>query len=293
MPASIEERRVVGGHLKFSEDDGKEVDCTKTMGGIIIPDVDKVRVIDMKSNSGAFILVVQRYDIYRSLAVARNDNGDDLFYKRYPCIVVNVEEDPDLVTKLFLKKLKTELKLPLVALVDSSPDGVKIISTLSECCGCDINWLGITPSEMDEYGIPNDPRIRIPMTDGDLKTLKDLMENDDFVKKKMKNPKWFEDQNLKENDDLKERMKNLKSTLMENDFVKEKMKNAKENGEDHFEEEKMKNTKWFEELTLMKKTKTKTRVEDFDVFKNYLLVKLSQKFELMISKFVALIIATI
>ncbi|KAM5573190.1 DNA topoisomerase 6 subunit A-like [Rosa sericea] len=266
IPASIEERRVVGGQLQFSED-GQEVDCTKTQGRKIIPNVDKVRVDDMKSSSGKFILVVQRYEIYRRLAVPANDSDvGHVFYESHPCIVVNVEEELDSVTKLFLCKLKMELKLPMLALVDSSPDGVKIISTVSQCCRCDVNWLGMLPSELDKgmFAIANDPMIRIPMTDSDLKTLEDLMENDDFVKEKMRNPKCLEEPALMENDDLIEKVKNLElSNLMGNDFSKENRKNPT----------------WFEELTLMKKTKTKTKVEDFDDFMSMLFSMLIVAFE--------------
>ncbi|KAL3586054.1 hypothetical protein D5086_012921 [Populus alba] len=54
----------------------------------------------------------------------------------------------------------------------------------------DIKWLGIRPSDLDKYKIPE--QCRLPMTEQDIKTGKDLLE-EDFVKK---NPGWVEELSL-------------------------------------------------------------------------------------------------
>ncbi|KAK4281435.1 hypothetical protein QN277_012929 [Acacia crassicarpa] len=186
------EKGVVVGRLIFS-DNGDMIDCTKMgMGGKAIPpNID--RVGDMQSDA-LFILLVEKDAAYMRLA-------EDRFYNRFPCIIVTAKGQPDVATRLFLRKMKMELKLPVVALVDSDPYGLKILSVYG--CGSknmsydsanlttpDIKWLGVRPSDLDKYKIPD--QCRLPMTDQDIKTGKDLLE-EDFVKK---NPGWVEELTL-------------------------------------------------------------------------------------------------
>ncbi|XP_051147769.1 DNA topoisomerase 6 subunit A [Andrographis paniculata] len=186
------EKGVVVGRLMFS-DNGDMIDCTKMgMGGKAIPpNID--RVGDMQSDA-LFILLVEKDAAYMRLA-------EDRFYNRFPCIIVTAKGQPDVATRLFLRKMKMELKLPVLALVDSDPYGLKILSVYG--CGSknmsydsanlttpEIKWLGVRPSDLDKYRIPE--QCRLPMTDQDIKTGKDLLE-EDFVKK---NPGWVEELNL-------------------------------------------------------------------------------------------------
>ncbi|OVA18198.1 Spo11/DNA topoisomerase VI [Macleaya cordata] len=186
------EKGVVVGRLIFS-DNGDMIDCTKMgMGGKAIPpNID--RVGDMQSDA-LFILLVEKDAAYMRLA-------EDRFYNRFPCIIVTAKGQPDVATRLFLRKMKMELKLPVLALVDSDPYGLKILSVYG--CGSknmsydsgnlttpDIKWLGVRPSDLDKYKIPE--QCRLPMTEQDIKTGKDLLE-EDFVKK---NPGWVEELSL-------------------------------------------------------------------------------------------------
>lgn len=186
------EKGVVVGRLIFS-DDGDEIDCTKMgVGGKAIPpNID--RVSDIRSDA-YFILLVEKDAAFMRLA-------EDRFYNRFPCIIVTAKGQPDVATRLFLRKMKMELQLPVLALVDSDPYGLKILSVYM--CGSknmsydssnlttpDIKWLGIRPSDLDKYKIPE--QCRLAMTEQDVKTGRDLLE-EDFVKK---NPKWVEELTL-------------------------------------------------------------------------------------------------
>jgi meiotic recombination protein SPO11 len=83
-----------------------------------------------------------------------------------------------------LRKLKTTLKIPVLALVDSDPYGLKILSVYmkgsmnmsydsSNLTTPDIKWLGVRPSDLDRFNIPE--QCRLPMTDEDLKTGRKLV----------------------------------------------------------------------------------------------------------------------
>jgi meiotic recombination protein SPO11 len=51
----------------------------------------------------------------------------------------------------------------------------------------DIKWLGIRPSDLDRYGLPE--QCRLDMTDADISTGKIMIE-EDFIKA---NPKWVKE----------------------------------------------------------------------------------------------------
>jgi hypothetical protein len=55
--------------------------------------------------------------------------SEDRFYRRYPCILITAKGQPDVATRMFLRMLKMQLKIPVLGLVDSDPYG-------RHCCHC-------------------------------------------------------------------------------------------------------------------------------------------------------------
>lgn len=176
------EKGVVVGRLIFVED-GDRIDCTKMgVGGKAIPpNIDKVQSME---SDALFILLVEKDAAFMRLA-------EDRFYNRFPCVIITAKGQPDVATRLFLRKMKTDLKLPVLGLVDSDPYGLKILSVYmsgsknmsydsSNLTTPDIKWLGVRPSDLDKYKIPE--QCRLPMSDQDIKTGKDMLE-EDFIKK--------------------------------------------------------------------------------------------------------------
>eukprot|EP00250_Pteridium_aquilinum_P016548 c23156_g1_i1 orf=608-1912(-) len=181
------EKGVVVGRLIFTED-GDRIDCTKMgVGGKAIPpNIDKVG--EMESDA-LFILLVEKDAAFMRLA-------EDRFYNRFPCVIITAKGQPDVATRLFLRKMKTDLKLPVLGLVDSDPYGLKILSVYMSgsknmsydsynLTTPDIKWLGVRPTDLNKYKIPE--QCRLPMTDQDIKTGKDMLE-EDFIKK---DPNWY------------------------------------------------------------------------------------------------------
>ncbi|PNH09266.1 DNA topoisomerase 6 subunit A [Tetrabaena socialis] len=197
------EKGVVVGRLTFRED-GDFIDCQRMgVGGKAIPpNMDKVTDI---TSDAAFILLVEKDAAFMRLA-------EDRFYNTYPCIILTAKGQPDVATRqaereggrreeggerdteeaqarkgaavLFLRKLKTTLKIPVLALVDSDPYGLKILSVYmkgsmamsydsSNLTTPDIKWLGVRPSDLDRFAIPE--QCRLPMTEEDIKTGKRLL----------------------------------------------------------------------------------------------------------------------
>lgn len=186
------DKGLVVGRIQFTED-GDYIDCTKMgVGGKAIPPyIDK---IDNIVSDADFILLIEKEAAYMRLA-------EDRFYHKYPCIVITAKGQPDVATRMFLSRLYSELQIPVLGLVDSDPYGLKILSVYmsgSKAMSYDskslatpnIQWLGLRPSDLDRYNLPE--QCRLDMTENDIKTGKELLQ-EDFIQK---NPKWMKELEL-------------------------------------------------------------------------------------------------
>ena len=186
------DKGLVVGRVQF-EEDGDPIDCTRMgVGGKAIPPyTDKIRNIQ---SDAEFILLVEKDAVYMRLA-------EDRFYHRYPCIIITAKGQPDVATRMFLRRLKYELKIPVLGLFDSDPYGLKILSVYmsgsknmsydsAHLTTPDIKWLGIRPSDLNRYNLPE--QCRLDMTDADISTGKSMIE-EDFIKA---NPEWVKEMEL-------------------------------------------------------------------------------------------------
>ena len=159
---------LVVGRIQFHED-GDYIDCTRMgVGGKAIPPyIDKITNVQ---SDAKFILVRNGKEslslgtglthpphapnLWRSLScIASPPNNpqliekeaaymrlaEDRFYNKYPCIVITAKGQPDVATRLFLKKIKTELDIPVLGLVDSDPYGESLAITLMSLFLTDIH----------------------------------------------------------------------------------------------------------------------------------------------------------
>ena len=105
---------------------------------------------------------------------------------------------PDVATRMFLSRITSELHIPVLGLVDSDPYGLKILSVYmsgsknmsydsASLTTPDIKWLGLRPSDLDKYDLPD--QCRLDMTENDIKTGKELLK-EEFI---MKNPAWVKE----------------------------------------------------------------------------------------------------
>lgn len=183
------DKGLVVGRIQF-EEDGDYIDCTKMgVGGKAIPPyIDKIENI---TSDAEFVLLVEKEAAYMRMA-------EDRFYQKYPCIVITAKGQPDVATRLFLSRITSELRIPVLGLVDSDPYGLKILSVYmsgsknmsydsASLTTPDIKWLGLRPSDLNKYDLPD--QCRLDMTENDIKTGKELMK-EDFI---MKNPEWMKE----------------------------------------------------------------------------------------------------
>ncbi|GKB78032.1 DNA topoisomerase 6 subunit A [Tanacetum coccineum] len=138
-------------------------------------------------------------EISMKLGLAHGHNSATMFKakatfysQKKGCIILKAGKGlSDLATRLFVRQLLMRRKLYVYALVDTDRDGLRVLCDYGSIIP-DLKWLGIRPSDLDKYEIPEE--CRLPMTNEDLKAGRDLLK-EDFVKK---NAAWVEELNLME-----------------------------------------------------------------------------------------------
>ncbi len=157
----------------------------------ISPMLDDIEIIE---SDAEFILVVEKDAAMMRLAESR-------FWRQYPCIILTSQGVGNVAVRMFLKRLRNELKLPVFSLVDSDPYGHYIHSVYMRgskrlsyespfLATPDIKLLGVLTRDLDKYKVPDD--CRIPMTKNDIKRTEELLR-EEYIRN---NPEWEKDLKL-------------------------------------------------------------------------------------------------
>ncbi|NHJ47876.1 MAG: hypothetical protein FK733_08820 [Asgard group archaeon] len=183
------DRGLVVGRVQYT-DNGDVIDCTRqgSSGKNINPMQD--HITDLQSDA-EFILVVEKQAAFLRLA-------EDKFYEKYPCVILTGSGQPNVATRIFLRRMSQELSLPVLAVMDSDPYGLDILRVYGlgskalsyesyELATPNIRWLGVRPSDLDKYNLPQNTRLK--MSPADLARAK-LMIEEKFVKNK---PDWVKE----------------------------------------------------------------------------------------------------
>ncbi|NHJ03955.1 MAG: hypothetical protein EAX90_03975 [Candidatus Heimdallarchaeota archaeon] len=183
------DRGLVVGRISY-RDNGDLIDCTKqgSSGKNVNPMQD--HITDLESDA-EFILVVEKQAAFLRLA-------EDKFYEKYPCVIMTGSGQPNVATRIFLRTMSHDLQLPVFAIMDSDPYGLDILRVYGlgskalsyesyELATPDIKWLGVRPSDLDKYNLPQN--CRLPMSKMDISRAKMMME-ERFVKVR---PEWIKE----------------------------------------------------------------------------------------------------
>ena len=186
------DRGLVVGRISYL-DNGDLIDCTRqgSSGKNVNPMQDHITNLE---SDAEFILVVEKQAAFLRLA-------EDKFYEKYPCIILTGSGQPNVATRIFLRRMSHELDLPVMAVMDSDPYGLDILRVYGlgskalsyesyELATPDIRWLGVRPSDLDKYNLPQNTRL--PMSKMDISRAKLMME-EKFVKVR---PEWIKELKL-------------------------------------------------------------------------------------------------
>ena len=214
------EKGIVVGQVSFY-DDGDFIDATKMgVGGKAIPPyIERITGIQGKAE---FILLVEKDAAFMRLA-------EDRFYNTFPCIIITAKGQPDVATRLFLKKLKVQpphtlspptrsasplslhfhppapfpcppvqetLRIPIFGLVDSDPYGLKILSVyLSGSKNMSYDSASLTTADVQWLGVrPSDlDRYAIPAQCRLDMSQHDVDTGEQMLKEEFiqRNPSWL------------------------------------------------------------------------------------------------------
>ncbi len=188
LNVSASSKGVVIGKLQF-EEKGDFIDCTKIgTGKSIAPMVEEISNIQ---SDAEMVLVIEKDAVFNRLA-------EDQFYDYIPSIIVTAKGQPDMATRMFLKKIDEELKLPILAIMDADVYGIEIMRVYtvgskslsfeaSNLAVPNMKWLGLLPSDLqDDSGFHIPSSTHIKLTKNDENKIK-LMLEEEFVRRK---PKW-------------------------------------------------------------------------------------------------------
>ncbi|XP_062021108.1 DNA topoisomerase 6 subunit A-like [Rosa rugosa] len=116
------DKGVVLGNMKYIYN-GKEVDCSSDEFGQPIPArTDLLTSMSTDDEDLAFIIVVEKHSVFMRLA-------QDLFWKKFKCIMITASGMQDVGSRYFLRMAETTFKRPVYALFDSNPYGARILCT--------------------------------------------------------------------------------------------------------------------------------------------------------------------
>ncbi|KAL1283066.1 Meiotic recombination protein [Trichinella pseudospiralis] len=114
-----------------------------------------------------FILIVEKDSIFEKLAMERTNSV------LRSAILITAKGYPDFPTRLFLRKLYEDLKLPMFALMDADPCGIEIFLTykygpmnISYESGVNVllpwmKWIGVYPSEISSLNLSDTQKLML------------------------------------------------------------------------------------------------------------------------------------
>jgi meiotic recombination protein SPO11 len=180
------------GRLKIrDQNDIIDLDASGSGGWSITPRLDQIEIIE---SDAEFLLVVEKY-------AALNRFTEDFWWRDFPCIIATAGGAGDMATRMFIKRLSKELRLPTYCLVDSDPYGHYIYSVFLRgsknlsyespfLATPQMNLLGVLCRDLQNYSIPRE--CLIPMKKQDMDRV-DQMLAEPFVQN---NPRWKADLEL-------------------------------------------------------------------------------------------------
>jgi DNA topoisomerase-6 subunit A len=183
----------------------KKINCRDDVGdgGYALPfNVEKEK-IELVSSNAKFILAIECGGMVDRLA----ENGFD---EDQQALLVHLKGQPARSTRRFLKRLNTELKLPVVVFTDGDPWSFRIFASVAYgaiktahisqyLATPSAEFLGVTPSDIENYKLPFDK-----LSDVDIRALQAELTDPRFqtaewrseIELMLKNGKKAEQQSL-------------------------------------------------------------------------------------------------
>ena len=158
-------------------DSGDEIDCRRMgSGGYAIPSIVEPDIIQFKKCEAKFVLHVEKNTVWSRF-------NEDKFWQKHNCILTEGGGQPPRGVRRLLKRLHTELGLPIYCLLDCDPWGHYIYSVLKQgsislafeserLAIPEAKFLGIRAKDYRECDLSDD--VQIVLNENDTKRAKEI-----------------------------------------------------------------------------------------------------------------------
>ncbi len=158
-------------------DKGDEIDCRRMgSGGYALPSIVEPDVIEFRRCDAKFVLHVEKGTVW-------NRFNEDRFWEKHQCILTHGAGQPPRGCRRLLQRLHTELKLPIICLLDCDPWGHYIYSVIkqgsislafesSRLAIPEARFLGIRAKDFTECKLSD--AVKIALTETDIKRAKEI-----------------------------------------------------------------------------------------------------------------------
>ena len=166
---------------------GDEIDLRRMgAGGFSIPSIVEPDVMQFRKCEAKFILHVEKGTVW-------NRFNEDKFWQKHNCILTHGGGQPPRGVRRLLKRMHTELKLPVYCLLDNDPWGYYIYSVIKQgsinlafeserMAVPDAKLIGVRSRDYEDYDLSDD--VKIAVDDKDIKRARQIMEYPWFKGKK-------------------------------------------------------------------------------------------------------------
>jgi DNA topoisomerase-6 subunit A len=149
----------------------RNIHCQEDVGEAGYPIPNNVDTIEFLGHDAKFVIAVETGGMYARLM----ENGFD---EEYDAVLVHLKGQPARSTRRVLRRLSTEMQLPVVIFTDGDPWSYRIFASvaygsiksahMSEILATPgAQFIGVQPSDIGEYNLPSDA-----LTEGDIAALK-------------------------------------------------------------------------------------------------------------------------
>lgn len=158
-------------------DKGDEIDCRRMgSGGYALPSIVEPDVIQFRKCDAKFVLHVEKGTVW-------NRFNEDRFWEKHGCILTHGAGQPPRGCRRLLQRLHTELKLPIICLLDCDPWGHYIYSVIkqgsislafesSRLAIPEARFLGIRAKDFVECRLSD--AVKIALTETDVKRAREI-----------------------------------------------------------------------------------------------------------------------
>ncbi|NYT04797.1 MAG: DNA topoisomerase IV subunit A [Methanomicrobiales archaeon] len=147
------------------------IHCQEDVGEAGYPIPNNVDTIEFLDHDAKFVIAIETGGMYARLM----ENGFD---EEYGAVLVHLKGQPARSTRRVLRRLSTEMNLPVVVFTDGDPWSYRIFASVAygsikSAHMSDIlatpgaQFIGVQPSDIGEYNLPSDA-----LTEGDIAALK-------------------------------------------------------------------------------------------------------------------------